>query len=418
MSFKLSIDCLEESSKRYIEKTLVVETQETTISIFDMDQQNVFLPFAFARGSFDVGTPEEPQSEPSVDFKGQLRPHQKIVRDKCFEHLEMKGSVIMAAQPGFGKTITSIEMLCSINQKTLIMVKQTMIMNQWMEALAKYAPSKKVQKITSSKPLDPEADVYLVNPVILKTESKARVTRKDLECVKLLIVDEMHQIVSKVLLRSFFKVQPAFLIGLSATPRRPKNDPFQNVIAWFFGDAIVGTPLFRNHTVYTVTTGFTPPEIKYTMKGLDWNHILTEQAESTSRNVTIVKTVMRFPERVWLVLVKRVDHAERLKALFDEHGVDCDTLTGSKTTFDHDCKILIGTTSKIGVGFDHAPIDALCVAADVVEYFEQFLGRCMRRVDNNPIVVDFDDDFATLHKHFMIRLKEYTKHGGVIASTI
>jgi superfamily II DNA or RNA helicase len=228
----------------------------------------------------------------------------------------------------------------------------------------------------------------------------------------------MHQIVSKVLLRSFFKIQPDYIIGLSATPRRPKNDPYQKAISWFFGNVVVGKELFKKHTVYSVETNFTPNEIKYTPKGVDWTHILRSQAQDNNRNTLIADIVMRFPNRIWLILVKLVEHATRLKAIFNSHNIVCETLTGSKTEFDRDCKILIGTTSKIGVGFDHAPIDALFVAADVVEYFEQFLGRCMRKVDNDPIVFDLDDTYSILHRHFEGRLKKYKKHGGIIFENI
>jgi hypothetical protein len=89
-------------------------------------------------------------------------------------------------------------------------------------------------------------------------------------------------------------------------------------------------------------------------------------------------------------------------------------LTGSNKEFNKSTKILIGTTPKIGVGFDHSPIDALCMAADVLEYFEQFLGRCMRRQDVEPIVIDFKDDFKPLVRHLNIRIEKYIDYGGSV----
>jgi superfamily II DNA or RNA helicase len=407
MSCKFKLSGLDDTSRSFIEKSLVVETEKESVSIFDMDDEHLFLPFHFARTNFHIENNVTLNTETDL-FTGELRPQQQQIRNTAMEKLQRSGSVIIAAFPGFGKTITAIEMLCSINVKTMIMVKQIMVMDQWINALKKYAPTKKVHKVTSGKTVDASADVFLVNPVLLKTA-----TRKGLEDVKLLIVDEMHQIVSPVLLRSFFRVQPDFVIGLSATPRRPKNDPYQQVIEWFFGDHIIGVELSKKHTVYTVNTGFKPTNVKYTSKGMDWNDILNQQSENEARNIVIVDSVMKFPQKTWIVLVKRVEHAAKLQEMFLERDVVCDTMTGAKKTFDKNCKVLIGTTSKIGVGFDHSPIDALCVATDVVEYFEQFLGRCMRRVDSEPIVLDFDDNFATLHSHYLIRLKAYKKHGGV-----
>jgi hypothetical protein len=110
--------------------------------------------------------------------------------------------------------------------------------------------------------------------------------------------------------------------------------------------------------------------------------------------------------------VKRVEHARTLQALFSKAGVDSETIVGASREFDKSAKILIGTTPKIGVGFDHAPIDALCMAADVLEYFEQFLGRCMRRQDVKPIVIDFEDKFNPLIKHLRSRIQKYRECGG------
>lgn len=423
MSCKIKLESLDTSNKRFIEKNLTIDDDQ----IFDVDKEFVYVPFYFGHSNFELDRPKQnikiSTDTVSDTFIGTLRPNQMTVRNCCIRHLNKKGCIILAAEPGFGKTITAIEMICSLNMPTMIIVKQTMIANQWISAIKNYAPSKTIQQITSSKPVEKGRNVYVVNPIILKPQVELEKIlkekkRKDFSHIKFVIVDEMHQIVSKVLLRSFFKIQPDYIIGLSATPRRPKNDPYQKAISWFFGNVVVGKELFKKHTVYSVETNFTPNEIKYTPKGVDWIHILRSQAQDNNRNNLIADIVMRFPNRIWLILVKLVEHATRLKAIFNSRKISCETLTGSKTEFDRDCKILIGTTSKIGVGFDHAPIDALFVAADVVEYFEQFLGRCMRKVDNNPIVFDLDDTYSILHRHFEDRLKKYKKHGGKIFENI
>ncbi len=421
MSCKINLESLDTSSKRFIEETLTIN--DDPLQIFDMDDEFVYVPFHFGHSNFVLDRPKQnlniSETTVSDEFIGTLRPNQMAVRNKCIFNLNKKGCIILAAEPGFGKTITAIEMMCSLNMPVLIVVKQTMIANQWINAIKNYAPSKKIQQIKSNKPVNKEIDVYIVNPIILKPQIELEKIlkekkRQDFSHIKFVIVDEMHQIVSKVLLRSFFKLQPDYIIGLSATPRRPVNDPYQKAISWFFGNVVVGKELFKKHTVYSVETNFMPTEIKYTLKGVDWTHILRSQAQDNNRNILITDIVMHFPTRIWLILVKLVDHAVQLKTIFNQNNVACETLTGSKTEFDRNCKILIGTTSKIGVGFDHAPIDALFVAADVVEYFEQFLGRCMRKVNNNPIVFDLDDSYSILHRHYEHRLKKYKKHGGVI----
>jgi superfamily II DNA or RNA helicase len=429
MSVKLRLGGLSDHDKKHIRKTLTIACDSTeSVDVFDVVKKEpsdryVLLPFSFARSfartSSDLNSALsmltlDPGS--SSAFTGTLRPDQQQVRDDAMRSLNETGSIVISAQPGFGKTITSIEMICAINVPTVIFVKQAMIMGQWTAAIAKYAPSKKVANITSKKAMDPDADIYLMNPIILKKPlNETRFLASDFEHIKLVVVDELHQIVTKVLHRAFFKFQPDYLVGLSATPYRPKMDPFEPAIAWFFGSRVVGSKLFRKHTVYCVKTGFRPETRVQPHTGkLDWSSVLTSQAEDAKRNQIIVDAVRRFPERTWLILVKRVQHARTLQALLSKEGVDSETILGSSREFDKSAKILIGTTPKIGVGFDHAPIDALCMAADVLEYFEQFLGRCMRRQDVEPIVVDFEDAFNPLLKHLKSRVQKYREHGGEV----
>ncbi len=90
------------------------------------------------------------------------------------------------------------------------------------------------------------------------------------------------------------------------------------------------------------------------------------------------------------------------------------TLFGSNQKFDKNCKVLIGTSAKIGTGFDFDKLDTLLLAADVVEYYIQFIGRIMRKDDVNPIIFDLVDNNKTLQKHYSERLKVYKKHGGIV----
>jgi len=423
MTARINIDDISREDKDFIQDTLVVVTNKNKqLSIFDIVQTKtecwIHLPLFFA-----LRYSPKPFSTVPKDcrgFLGELRPEQIKVRDECIKHLEVDGTCIMGTQPGFGKTITSIEMVCRINVKTMILVKQTVILNQWIKAFSCVAPHLKVQKISGNTAMNPDADVYILNPILMKPGSGSLLRGQLSLCntVEFLILDEMHLIMTEMLLKSLYNIQPKYLLGLSATPRRPQNDPFKNVIKWFFGPNIVERKLFHPHTVHIVKTNYTPETLKYTPQGLDWNHVLNEQANSLERNCIIVSNVLKHKERIWLILVKRVSHAENLTNLFKERDIETETLVGTKTTFNKKCKILIGTTSKIGVGFDHAPINALCIAADVVEYFEQFLGRCMRvessQEISQPIVFDFDDDFNILHKHCLHRISEYKKYGGII----
>ena len=97
-----------------------------------------------------------------------------------------------------------------------------------------------------------------------------------------------------------------------------------------------------------------------------------------------------------------------------EMGESVTSLLGDQQEYDEGARILIGTNSKIGTGFDHARLDTLLLAADVEEYFIQYLGRIFRRPDVEPIIFDLVDKNSILKKHFSTRKSIYIESGGKI----
>jgi superfamily II DNA or RNA helicase len=150
------------------------------------------------------------------------------------------------------------------------------------------------------------------------------------------------------------------------------------------------------------------------MGQLDWNAILDSQSNSMERNDAIVNLVRFFSDRVFLILCKRVSQAQYLHDRLKETGEDVTSLFGATQTYEQSSRILVGTAKKTGVGFDHPRLNALVLAADIQEYFVQYLGRVFRREDTVPIIFDIVDNFPTLRKHFSTRVQVYTKHGGII----
>lgn len=438
MSCYISSFVLTENLMKKIQKELILVPDASTdvknqaIELFDVEYERkanegnlIHIPFAWARNNCGpevlhcTSSKEKICEKHPVDFKGTLRPEQTDVNNSALKTLEETGSVIISARPGFGKTVIAINLICTLNTPTLIFIKQVEIANQWKSALQAYAPHKKVVQLSSSKQYDKTGDVYIVNPILFKDDNNKFFFHhhklETLQRVKCVIVDELHQQVSKKTHKAFFKVSPEYLIGLSATPYRPKDDPLGKAISLFFGDRCIKTDFCRKHVVYLVKTQFNPPyKINKATKQIDWNFVLNEQALNKDRNDLIVNIIKQIPNRVWLILVKRVEHAKILSGLLNEQNLNNCTFTGINKTFDKNTSILIGTTSKVGTGFDHAPIDALIVASDCVEYFEQFLGRCMRRPDSIPIIVDFEDKSGLFKKHLENRLAVYTAYGGEI----
>lgn len=416
MSIQIAKNELSKSELRTIQKDLTLNVitncrGRKTITkndlILDFDKEYIRIPFAYGRKYVVEPDPLDIKAD-AKGFAGKLREQQINIATKSLYMLAESGSVIISACTGAGKTVTSIYIATVLQKKTLILTNKIMLIEQWAESIKKFCPDLIYQILRPKKTIkDPNATFFIANPINIPKFSKE--FYNDIDVV---IMDELHQLISPKGLRHLFYLQPSFLIGLSATPIR--YDSYDECIPMFLGPRHVGLKLLKHHTVYTIKTNYRPPVIINPALGLDWNAVLDGQANDRQRNELVCDVIEKLLNRNWLILVKRVKQAELLEEILTNKGISCELLIRSKQEYDRDAKVLIGTVSKVGVGFDNPKIDSLLVAADLKAYFVQSLGRCMRKPEVKPIVVDLIDDFNPLVKNYKEREKVYKEHGGTI----
>lgn len=377
----------------------------------------VFIPFNYGLNLNDVDVirPNRKLLSPmNKDFCGQLRNEQKKCRDDSLLLLQAHKTAMICCYTGFGKTVTAINMACKIKLKTFISVPKTPLLNQWESEILKFVPTASVAVLTPQKikTLDEHEvpDFCIANACNIH-----KIPSHFLNKYGLVIIDEAHLQLTEGLSFNILHLTPRYLLGITATPYR--DDGYNCLFDMFFGNQKVKYMLQRKHIVYAVKTGFRPTEdykIKDFKKKIDWNAILDEQSKNEDRNKLILRIVQKFNDRVFLILVKRVEQGQFLLQSLLALGENATSLLGKQQTYDKNARILIGTNSKIGTGFDHPRLDTLLVAADMVAYYIQFIGRIMRRKDVEPIIFDLVDSHPTLKKHFEKRSKIYSKHGGEI----
>lgn len=414
MSIITNIDVLPWETRQRIHKDLEIKIENKYnpgmsryIYPFEIHNNNIILPFSYATHSLRLKRPKrETFPNMSVNFEGILREEQKQILQESTNYLSTKGSIIISAYTGFGKSITSIKLACILHFKSLIVVNKVILMKQWKESILKFCPEAKVQLVTS-KTLKQDADFYIMNAQNIEKMGKQYFSN-----IGTVIVDEAHLIMAETLSRSLQYVQPRYLIGLTATPYRP--DGLDILLLFYFGSSRIFRKLWREHTVYRVSTGFKPTIEKASNGRVNWGIVLDSQAKDLDRNELIIKLLKYFSNRTFLVLVKRICQGEYLLGRLQEEGEDCTSLLGSNQDFVKDSRILIGTSGKVGVGFDHAKLDALLLAADVEEYFIQYLGRVFRTKEVEPVIIDLVDKYSLLEKHFSTRRNIYHEHGGIV----
>ncbi len=348
--------------------------------------------------------PNEEFKPISLKFEGNLLPRQKEVKDECIEILNRTGSVVLSLHTGFGKTVMAIYLASKIKLQTVIICHRKIIMDQWIQSINKYIPTATVRVLGEKMkrgykgPEEQDVDFLICNVI--------NIPKKDRNYFKnfgLVVIDEIHTICTESFSRGLLYLFPDYIIGLSATPFR--SDGMDRLIEIFCGPEIIYRKLYRPFNAYKIKTGFKPKTELNVSGTLDWNSVLQDQAINKDRNNLIANLCRYFINRNILVLVKRKEHAEILKNMLLQYGEDVDMFTGDSKECNYNCRILVATYSISGTGFDHARLDMLIGAADVLENFTQYIGRIFRRDDVSAIYIDLVDEMSTIKKHSLERLK-------------
>jgi superfamily II DNA or RNA helicase len=297
-------------------------------------------------------------------------------------------------------------LISKLQYKTLVICHRINIIEQWEYSVKKFCAGAIVQILTSTNKMNPNADIYIIN---VTTLCKRNIN--DYKDIGILVVDEADKTVcTDGGSKSLFYIKPKYSIALTATPHR--TDRKSEVLELYFGPEIVQRKLFRPFNAYFIKTGIKIKPKSTAMGRLDWDHVLRSQCENEERNDLIVDILRYFRNRKFLVLCKRRDQTERLIQKLESYNEDCDKYISTQKICNYDCRILVSTYSKSGVGFDHPTLNGLIIASDVEEGILQYLGRVFRREDSSPMVFDLVDSLHTLFKHFTTRRSLYEAVGG------
>lgn len=423
MSALVKINTMPLSDRQKLLKELIVKTtpnpDKKTIynknvsfeTFLVLNDEYVAIPFSYFYQYINCGFPNDNISYPKADlqFKINLLDRQKSIRQEALDILNESRSIVIAVYCGFGKTIFTNYLAAKIGLKIIVVCHRLIIIDQWYKSfLMTYGIGEdKIQIISTKTKINPDADIYIINAITLPK-------RKPLDFINcgIVIIDELHALCTPEYTRGFNYLFPKYLIGLTATPVR--SDGQDRVIELFCGLNIIYRPLCAIFNVYLIQTGFTPTVKKNTRDGLDWNSVLSSQSTDINRNKIIINVIRYFRTRNILVLCKRKAHAKILQEELRKHNESVDVYMGSDRIVNYDCRILLSTCSKAGVGFDAPKLDMLIIASDVEENFIQYLGRIFRKEWHFPIVIDLIDNFWPLRKHSQTRINIYKDAGGCV----
>jgi superfamily II DNA or RNA helicase len=386
--------------------------------------------FIYVPKQFGIKRWGEPVSEitaiSSLDrwtFNGSIRPTQVEVVDAYLKP-EVKDGMI-CLQTGGGKTVCALYIASQLKVKTLIIVHNTFLKDQWEDRIRAFLPSATIGHI-QGETIDVEGKDVVI--AMIQSISMKEYPKETFRGFGLTIIDECHHIASEVFVQAFQKITSKHMLGLSATPDR--KDGLMYVIEWFLGPI-----LYKSESGDKVDDLVRVEMYKHEPADIDFNRILlnaqgvmnvagmvNKLAEFKSRTEMIIRILNDIlksePDRQILVLSDRVQHCKDMMALLDPAtaAILAQNVASSKRAeFCASKKILIATYSMCKEGFDVASLNTLVMATPRPD-IDQIVGRILRTEKSkrtvHPLIVDIVD--STFRRQFQSRLKLYKDRNYVV----
>ena len=352
-----------------------------------------------------------------VNFKGSIRENQKEAVDRTLKQMHSVGGGLLSLPCGNGKTVISLYILSQLKKKTLVIVNQEFLMEQWIERINTFLPDMRVGKVQRNKV---EIDGYDISLAMLKSLSMRDYPKDTFKNIGFVIVDECHNVATKEYSKALQKVCSKYMLGLSATPNR--KDGLTKVITWFVGDIFMKCEDERKLKVDVERFKLNFDDERYNKVLLNYRKkpfiakMITNIAEYKPRNDWIVNKIYNMLEKEGtqiLVLSERISQLKYIYETINDESL-CGYFIGGMKAHERDesmtKKVILGTFHIAREALDIKSLNSLILAtpkSDIV----QAVGRIMRTNYGDHLIVDLVDDFSSFGRQAIRRKKYYEKKG-------
>lgn len=337
-------------------------------------------------------------------------------------------------------TFSCINVLSRLQTKTLVIVNKISLLKQWENEVNAFLPDARVGIIQGQK----NVDVDDKDVVIAMLQSLAKVDYPDnlfhsFGCV---VVDEVHNIASRVFSTVLMKVCAKYTIGLSATPKR--SDGCEYVFKWFIGDVVFKSNTERKGLPPVVNTiKISSNDYKEIatinritgQKQIQFTSMLTDLIQMSKRNTLLTEMMIHLVKnenRRILVMSDRREHVKEMKGMLDNdkrvdftYGLFLGQMKITDLEKSKASQVILATYQAFGEGVSEKDLDTLILATpkkfighlkttakNESGKLEQIVGRIFRKehINKCPMIVDVQDHFSVYKNQSKQRMAFYKAH--------
>lgn len=437
----LSNDELFKLKKELIGKPLIdnkynFNNSDTTYPVYFETQNNIYIPKMYGIQKYGLNNTTLLDNynghswNDSIVFIGKLYDNQLEPSNQLYNSCLTKYGGILQLQTGAGKTFCTLYVLSLLKAKTIIIVNKVQLMNQWITEIQKWLPHARIGKIQGSTMDIEDKDIVIG---MLQSLSRFNYSNSIFDSFKCTVIDEIHNISSKVFSKVLFKICSLYTIGLSATPKR--SDGCEYIFKWHIGDIVYKGTDTRNgkppiiqlikldsnlyKEIFTIN--------KFTNeKQLQYVSMLNELVLMENRNLFIIHLLknifLKEPHRKILLLSDRRNHLQLLHSILEKdssinftYGLFIGGMTNEELNHSRSTQLILATFSIFSEGISEKDLNTLILTTPkkfighMQQYtlkndngkLEQIVGRIFRKdhLDYNPLIIDLFDNFSIYKSH-------------------
>lgn len=368
-------------------------------------------------------------------YKQQIEPVNLLIK----ELKEGKTGGILSLATGGGKSISALAVLAQLKGRAIIIVNKISLLKQWESEIQRFLPKAKVGILQGQKKLDIENKDIII--AMLQSLAKIDYPPHFFENIKVTVIDEVHNVASKVFSQVLMKLSSMYTIGLSATPQR--SDGCEYIFKWFIGDIVYKSSSERKglppivHFIKLKSEEYKEISIENRITGqnqIQFTSMISDLINMQKRNkliIEIIKYNIITDNRKILVLSDRRNHLKIIKNMLDKdhtinftYGLFLGQMKIQDLEKSKACQVILATYQAFGEGVSERDLDTLLLITPKKFIghlkttkaesgkLEQIVGRIFRKehVDLSPLIIDLQDDFSIYKNHSRQRSTFYKQH--------
>jgi hypothetical protein len=325
-------------------------------------------------------------------------------------------------------TVISIKIISALALKTLIVVHKEFLMNQWIERLQEFLPSARIGKIQGPVFDSAGKDVVIG---MLQTLYDRDFPDKAFDDFGLLVFDEVHRSASSQFSRALLRIQPPYMLGVTATLER--KDGLTKLIHMFMGPVVYAQT--QSDRALPADMTVVVRAMTFTTQDSEFNHVVTDFRGNPQFSTMISKLcaynrrtqfivnvledlVAETPDAQILVLGhNRCLLTEVFAAVAHRGFAEPGMYVGGMKQADLDAsskkQVVVSTFSMSSEALDIPTLQILVMMTPKTDIV-QVVGRIFRAKHTQKIIVDIVDRHDVFQNQWRKRRAYYKKCGYMI----